>query len=704
MQSRFLSLALACAAFVAAQEVTFKVSSNLVVVNLTVRDKSGDLITNLKKDDFTIFEDGKPQKLAVFEVEKLDSDVLPALPPPDRQPRALVERTQPAAPAPAAAAAPSGPKRYQDRRLLALFFDFSSMPQTDQLRATQAAEKFIREQMTAADMVEIMVYTNRFKIVQDFTNDRDLLFATIRQLSLGEGADLAVEGTTGPDDDDDSGAFVADDTEFNIFNTDRKLSALEDAARKLAIFPEKKALVYFSSGVGKTGMENQSQLRSTINAAVRANVSFYPVDARGLVATAPAGDATQASPSGRTGVYSGSSQRGMRDKFNDQQETLYSLAADTGGKALLDSNDLTLGIQQAQKGINSYYILGYYSTNEARDGRFRRIQVKLNPRIEAKLDYRSGYYASKVWAKFNAADKERQLEEALELGDPVSELPLAIEVDYFRVTRDQYFVPVSVKIPGSVLALARKGNHKSTEMDFIGQVRDKAGKLVAGVRDSIPVKLSQENAGKLSKRRLEYDTGLTLPPGEYTLKFLARENLTGKMGTFEMPFVVPDLNAQGKGLRVSSVVWSNQREPLTSVVGSAENNKKLLADHPLIADGQKLLPSITRVFRRDQSLFVYFEVYDPTLDANRKLANLTADLVLFQGGRKLYESAPLGRSELKTARRGVVPFLFQIPLAKMPPGMYVSQVNIIDELARKFAFPRSTIVVLPDSTQQAARH
>jgi len=154
-------------------------------------------------------------------------------------------------------------------------------------------------------------------------------------------------------------------------------------------------------------------------------VSFYPIDARGLVATAPGGDASVSSPRG-TSVFSGTKQAGMRQSLHSSQETLTTLAADTGGKALLDNNDLSLGIRQAQTDINSYYIVGYYSSNEKLDGKYRRINVKVLGNTSAKLDYRNGYYAGKEFKQFTAADKDRQLEEALTLGDPVSELPLAL--------------------------------------------------------------------------------------------------------------------------------------------------------------------------------------------------------------------------------------------------------------------------------------
>jgi len=592
----------------------------------------------------------------------------------------------------------AAPTRHQDKRLMALFFDFSSMPQPDQVRARDSAVKFLSSQMTASDMVSIMTFGNRLQVVEDFTDDRDRLLDTLHKMALGEASELAATAATSAEEGDDSGAFTADDTEFNIFNTDRKLSAIEDAAKKLSVYPEKKALIYFSSGVSKTGVENQSQLKSTVNAAVRANVSIYSVDARGLVATPPGGDASTASPRG-TGVFSGTKQQSQRDSFNDSQETLTSLSSDTGGKALLDSNDLTMGIRQAQTDINSYYILGYYPSNSALDGKYRKIQVKLaTPQLQAKLDYRAGYYAAKTFQKFTAGDKERQLEEALTLGDPVSELPLALEVDYFRVARDRYFVPISVKIPGSVLALAKKGGKQTTDLDFIGQVRDASGKLVGGVRDNITVKLTDANAERLGNRNLQYDAGLTLGPGQYSLRFLARENQSGKMGTFETKFTVPDLNA-GRNLRLSSVILSSQKEPVAAAVGSAGDNKRLLAGHPLVDNGQKTVPSITRVFRKDQTLYVYFEVYDPALPnasgEGARTPSLTAEIDLLQGARKAFSSPPVRVNKLATTRPGVAPFSFQIPLARIAGGQYVAQVNVIDENGRHFAFPRNSMVVLP---------
>ena len=151
---------------------------------------------------------------------------------------------------------------------------------------------------------------------------------------------------------------------------------------------------------------------------------------------------------------------------------------------------------QAQKSVSSYYIIGYYTTNAALDGKFRRIKIALNNGLSAKLDYRQGYFAGKTFGKFTTADKERQLEDALMLGDPITELTIAMEIDYFQLNRAEYFVPVVVKIPGSELALARKGGAEHTLIDFIGEVKDDFGTTIQNVRDKVDIKLSDDDRGE----------------------------------------------------------------------------------------------------------------------------------------------------------------------------------------------------------------
>jgi VWFA-related protein len=678
----------------------FATTTQLVVEDVLIKGKDGKPILGLKPTDFTITEDGKPQKISVFEFQTLEGELADAASGP------VKPSVQAAAPKPPEKSgvkplttieiAPERPGdlKYRNRRLMVMFFDMTSMPIQDQKRAQTAALKFLQTQITPADLVAIMTFSSDVKVLEDFTDDRDQLAKDIRNLTIGEGQGFEIDNQD--DSASDTGAaFQQDDTEFNIFNTDRQLSALETAVKMLGSLNEKKSLVYFASGIQRNGLDNQAQLRSTINAAIRANVSFYPIDARGLVAQAPLGDATKGSPGGQA-MYSGSSARALTSNFQNQQETLYTLAADTGGKALLDNNDLSMGIVQAQKDMTSYYIIGYYSSNAALDGHFRRVKITLNNSALAgkiaKLDYRQGYYAGKQFNKFSESDKERQLAQALVLGDPVTDMDIVMELDYFRLGRDRYFVPLVVKIPGSEIELARHGGAESTRFDFIGEIKDSKGVTVGNVRDNIQVKLKGDSAQQLSKTTLEYDTGFTLAPGAYTAKFLARENETGKMGTFETKFQVPDLTAEQKYLPISSVVLSNQRQKLDAAVATAEKDKKILAAHPLIQDGVKLVPSVTRVFRTDQNLYVYLEAYEPAAEATEPV---TAYVTFYKGKVKAFQTETLNVSEGLNPKTKAVPLRFSVPLAKLQPGRYTCQVSVMDPTAQKFAFWRALVVVLP---------
>src|SRR5579871_6053395 len=678
--------------------VKISTTTQLVVEDVLLKGKDGNAITGLKPSDFTVLEDGKPQKIGVFEFQTLeegpDNGAAPARPPAPRiAPPALGADVKPVTSVAITPEAP-GSLKYSNRRLMVMFFDLTSMPIFDQRRAQTAALKFLRTQMRPADMMAIMTFASDIKVVEDFTDDRDLLEKDIRSLIIGEGQGFEISNQD--DSSSDTGAaFQHDDTEFNIFNTDRQLSALETAVKMLGALNEKKSLVYFSSGVQRNGLDNQAQLRSTVNAAIRANVAFYPIDARGLVAQAPLGDATKGSPGGQ-GMYSGSSSRANTNNFQNQQETLETLAFDTGGKALLDNNELSLGIVQAQKDMTSYYVIGYYSGNTALDGAYRRVKISLNDAALAskiaKLDYRPGYYASKQFNKFSESDKERQLAQALMLGDPVTDMDLAMELDYFRLQRDRYFVPLAVKIPGSEIELARRGGAQSTRLDFIGEIKDAKNSTVANVRDNIQVKLDGESSQQLAKTTLEYDTGFTLPPGSYTAKFLARDDQTGKMGTYESKFVIPDLTAQQNYLPISSVVLSNQRQRLDAAVAVAEKDKKVLAAHPLIQDGVKLVPSVTRVFRTDQNLFVYLEAYEPTAETTQPVI---ANVSFYRGKVKAFETDPLRVAEGLNPKTKALPLRFSVPLAKLQPGKYTCQVSVFDPDAHKFAFWRAPMVLLP---------
>jgi len=677
------------------QTQTFKLTLNsqLVVEQVVVKDKQGNFIPGLTAKNFTVLEDGVPQTIKFCEHQKFSEavDPLPPTPASDENIRIYktLTRTQLAPEAPDS-------NKYKDHRLLALYFDMSAMPPQDQQRALSAAEHFVRTQMTAADLISILRFNGgSVDVLQDFTADRNRLLSILETLVVGEG-----QGSADSIDDassaDTGAAFGQDDSEFNIFNTDRQLSALETTAKMLEQMSEKKSLIYFASRLNLNGVDNIAQLHATIDEAVRAGVSFWPVDARGLVASAPLGDATQANP-GNAEMYNGSAVQASSDRFQQSQDTMYSLAADTGGKALFDNNDLTRGIVQAQRAISDYYIVGYYTTDTSKNGRFRKVKITVDSLADAALSYREGYYANKEFAKFNEVDKERQLEDALMLGDPITDLTVAMEIDYFQLNRAEYFVPMIVKIPGRELALAKKFGAEHTVIDFVCEIKDEVGGYtVSNVRDNVDIKLSDATALELAKRPIEYDSGFTLLPGRYSIKFLARDDETGRIGTYQTAFIIPNLNKETIRVPISSVVLSSQRVNTRDALYNTTRGKKQAEDdakNPLVQEGLKLIPSVTRVFNTGRQMFVYLQAYaeapaisSPAPATPPAPSPLVAFVSLYQGGKKAFESPAIAATPAAGSRLGTIPFSFQLSLNDLPPGEFQCQISVLDPSGHRVAF------------------
>jgi VWFA-related protein len=644
----------------------------------------------LTAKDFTITEDGVAQTIKICEHQTLPEDAapLPATPAGEEKIYYRLARTQ-------IAPETAGELRYRDHRLLALYFDMTTMPPSDQFRALEAAQKFIRTQMTSADLVAILRYDgSSIDVLQDFSDDRNHLLSILETMVVGEHQ----EGAEAANDDssaDTGAAFGQDDSEFNLFTTDRQLAALQTAAESLGRLSEKKSLIFFASGLNLNGLDNQAQLVATEQAAIRAGVSFWPIDARGLVASGPLGDATQGSPGG-SAMYTGGSAMALSSRFAQSQDTLYQLALDTGGKALLDNNDLDRGIVNAQHAVSDYYILGYYTGNTAVNGKFRKVNVTVNSELASNLDFRHGYFGEKEWGKFTTADKERQLEDALAQGDPWTDLTIAVEINYFQLNKAEYYVPVFIKIPGRELALAKRGGADHTHIDLIGEIKDDyGGTTEENIRDHFDTKLTDATAAEWAKRPIVFSSGYTLLPGKHTIKVLARDDETDRIGTFQTSFVIPNLIKETKRVPISSVVLSGQRQPYANAIYNVAKEKdqvKQAAADPLVQNGQQLIPSVTRVFSKGRSLYVFLQAYEPAATTAQPLIGYVS---FYQGQTKVYETQPVEVSpnpntELKTA-----PLNFTVDLSQLPPGRYDCQVTVLDATGVKGTFWQAPIMLVP---------
>jgi hypothetical protein len=234
------------------------------------------------------------------------------------------------------------------------------------------------------------------------------------------------------------------------------------------------------------------------------------------------------------------------------------------------------------------------------------------------------------------------------------------------------------------------------------------------VRDNVNIKLTDATAAELAKRPIEYDTGFTLLPGKYMIKFLARDDETGRIGTYETTFVIPNLNKEEKRVPLSAVVLSSQRVDLKQAIydaAKAKDRAKADAVNPLVQDGKKIIPSVTRVFGTGHQIYVYFQAYKQqaqatgvqgagqtaaaSTPAGQQAAQapqpLYAFVSLYQGGKKLFETQPKSILPDAASRLGTMPLSFDLGVDKLPRGQYDCQVTVLDPSTQKAGFWRSPI-------------
>jgi VWFA-related protein len=692
---------------------SIRVESELVLVNVVVHDKQGKLVSDLKREDFTVLEDGKPQRISSFDFENLDMQPLTARAGPSQATSGGAAGTSAATP-PTAQQKPiltakDADQALSNKRVMVLFFDMTSMDPDETERSVQAAKKYIQTKMTSADLIAIVSLASSLRLDQDFTGDQSRLLRVLNRFSHSEGQGMD-NGSTGDADgiEETGDAYTPDETEYNQFNTDRKLQALQSLCQVLGKFNQKKSLIYFSSGMTQTGIENQSALRAAINTAIKANVAIYTMDSRGLEAEPPGGSAATASLRG-TAMYSGSAVQSRLDANFASQETLTTLSGDTGGKAFLDTNDLGQVFDRVQRDTSVYYVLGYKSSNALRDGKYRHIQVKVN-RPGVSVEFRKGYYAPKDFQHFNAEDKEQQMQDEMASELPDTDVALYMSASYFRMDDRRFYVPVAVVVPGSQIPFTKGGDKDKASLDIIGEVLDELKRPVGSVRET--VKLSLDAAQEVRRKNVQYSTGFLLAAGKYHFKFVVRENQSGRLGSFETDFVVPDIKKAP--LKMSSVVLASQRQPSTHKT-----------QNPLVRDGSELVPNIAHVFTPEQHLYFFYEVYDPAKDKEpepaadakgafgaaerkEKLApvknaiHVMTSIQFFNGKVKAFETPLIEARQLNAPERKAAVFQFDVPLSQLKPGLYTCQVNVIDDAGGTFVFPRVPILVREKASAPAA--
>lgn len=663
--------------------------SNLVRIDVEVDDSSGKPITGLQASQFSITDNGKPQKITNFSysnIEKVETagaeNANPIVVPVDSDaPEAAVEVSD----------------AVRNHRMIVLFFDLTSMEADDLTRAHDSALKFVRKQMTPADLVAVVTFSSRLSVLANFTNDHAVLEKAIAQIVPGVSSDLASPLSAAAQNGEASvqeytgAAYTPDETEFNVFNTDQKLAAVEGLADVLGAIPGRKAMVEFTGGLTQTGEENRAELRAATDAANRADVSIYSIDSRGLFAAPPGGDTTTDAATG-TSMFSGASVYHQTDQREDSRDTLATLSTDTGGKAFFDLGDLSDAFPQILKDNGGYYLVGYsLAAGVKRDGSWHTIRVKVNAH-GARVRYRSGYFAPKDFQHFASEDRKEQLTEAMASPSPYVDLPIAVETAAFRLNDRQIYVPIAAKISSSALQWAEKRGDREASFDFAAEVRAyPAGQVVAQLQDTIHVKLDAEHYAQVSGSNLVYEGGVVLSPGKYRLKFLARENEMGHIGSFETDLILPPRPAAR--LSMSSVLLSNELVPIakSSEVQTKEQGRVArIRSTPLEMNGEKIIPSVTRLFTQQQTLYVFFQAYYPDGVETRQLRG---GLIFFRDGEEI-KATPLLMPTSVDSETRTASFRISLPLSKLPLGRYSVQAVVVGAGTQHAAFGRAYLALL----------
>jgi len=268
---------------------------------------------------------------------------------------------------------------------------------------------------------------------------------------------------------------------------------------------------------------------------------------------------------------------------------------------------------------------------------------------------------------------------------------MAVYLDamYFRLDENRFYVPVSIIVPGSQIPFVKGGDKEKATLDVIGEVTDEVKRPIGHARET--VKLNLDPSLQARQKTIQYTTSFNLPPGTYHLKFVVRENQTGRMGSFEADIALPEMKKIP--LKMSSIVLASLRQPSKN-------------QNPLVRDGQEYVPNISHVFRQDQHLFLLYEVYNPAREkpadnqpkGKKPGINLLSSLELIQGSTKVYETPVIQAKAINVDGRDAVSIELDVPLKDLKPGPYVCQLNVIDDAGGSFAFPRFAVLVEESST------
>jgi len=683
---RLLSFAAVVAgvAFTSAQEaqippstqppVTFRAEVNYVEVDARVLDDKGAFVPGLTGADFEVLEDGKVQKVAAFSLVNI---------PVERQQRPLF------------AAAPIEPDVQNnitgyDGRVYVIVLDDQHTHPLRAARTKNAARQFVQRYMGANDTAAVVFTSGRSDAAQEFTNSQKRLLASVdkftgRKLrsSTLERLDEEVRTRETRQQGDRVGDMLDNERGLTARTT---LDSIRNLANYLGgISGRRKAIIYFSEGIdyditdvfnNRSASNVIDATRDAVAAATRANVAIYGIDARGLGAGFDDQIEVGSLPQDNSvGLGSGS----FLSEARLGQDSLRVLSQETGGFAVVNQNDLAANFERVVADNSAYYLLGYYSTNERRDGKYRKIEVKVaRPGLSVRA--RKGYAAARGKAEPDKGDPRTapELRAALASPLPSSGLPLALAAAVFKGPDKKGAVVISALVGARDLPLTEKDGTFRNDLEIVLTAADYSGKSYPGDRATLALNLKPDSVQRLRAGGFRILNQIDLPPGRYQLRVAAREGNTNRAGSVTYDLDVPDFSKEK--LSISGLALTSASSGLTPTARPKDPLAKMLPG-----------PMTTyRDFTAGDELALFAEVYDNSGTQPHKV-DIEATL-RSEGGQAVFQTREEHDSSELAGGPGGYGFLARVPLKDVPPGLYVLRVTGRTRVGDQAEASRETII------------
>ncbi|HET6979371.1 MAG TPA: VWA domain-containing protein [Pyrinomonadaceae bacterium] len=692
-----------------AQDDVVKVKSNLVNIDVIVKDKKGKYIFDLKPEDFVITENGQPQKIEFFDA-----------------PLSQTETTTPGVTvveAPTAAPTTTAPRNY-----ISLVLDSQTTDLSSLTKVREGAIKYVREQITGSDTVAILSVTNGLKMLQPFTQDKTKLIATLEK--MGTGADSkgfesreinetianlrdALNGaapSTGITTNAGGSAaaqamiaravlaqFIRMRTTLSVQQARPVLAALAALAEGLRPIPGKKTLVLFSQGF-VTPEVLDWQVQSTIDIANRANVAIYIIDSAGLRAAAPASGALVPSAplSGAASLNQEDRIKGVggetvfdnvrQEGLTREYDVLYRLSGDTGGKFLKGNNDIGQGLERINQEIQARYTLAYRSSNQNFDGTFRKIKIEVR-RPEAQLISRSGYYAIPPEEIVLLSPADKKLLAGFNEAQANPGLPLSVSWSAFRTNQGLYTVPLAIEVPPSAVKFDKKGDKQSMQLEVLGVLKATPDRMLSRLGGNFDVNLSANDYNQILNNNIFYRQDLQLTAGDYTIDLIVRDKLSGKISARREHFELSEPDAE---FATTPVVLSRYVEPANQLPPDP-------AQFPDVFVYRKQLvrPSAALQFKKTDNLIMFSAIYNAANSPDTGKPLVRVSVRLMKDGQPASKFFDFVLTDVQDQPVSHLTFAEYVRLANLAPGRYQAMIETKDMVTRKSTKQEASFEIVP---------